>query len=144
MPYPNKPNITRGTTATPVGVTNWNLFVTNINLMGSDLNTRFSYRLLPYGQVKTFPVGATQPSVSVGNEFRTSNTATTTLKYFKNAVTGQVIAISFADNKTWVRSTTAQIRLQGGINFKASVYDSITLRYEKTGIWVEKSRSLNS
>ncbi len=144
MPYPNKPNITRGTTATPVGVTNWNLFVTNINLMGSDLNTRFTYRLLPYGKIRTFTAGITQPSVSVGNEFRTSNTATTILKYFKNAVTGQVIAISFADSKTWVQSSTAQIRLQGGLDFKASLYDALTLRYERSGIWVEKSRSLNT
>ncbi len=144
MPYPNNPNISLGTKATPVSVTNWNTFVSNINHIGSDLSVRFANRLLPYGQVRTFTAGITQPSVSVGNEFRTSNTATTVLKYFKNAVTGQVIAISFADSKTWVQSSTAQIRLQGGLDFKASVYDALTLRYERSGIWVEKSRSLNT
>jgi len=90
----------------------------------------------------TFTDGDTTPSVAGYRVWLTANTGATVITDFDGPYDGKEILIVFRDNTTTIVNN-ANIFLQGGANFNATIDDTMKLVYV-TGLgWFEDSRSVN-
>lgn len=101
--------------------------------------------IIPSGRIRlntaNFINGDTTPLVSGGNVFGAVNTAPTNITTFDGGTMGQPIIIIMGNaNTTFVNGAT--LRLQGGINWNATILDTLSL-INAAGVWYETSRSAN-
>lgn len=87
----------------------------------------------------TFIDADTSPSVINGTNFKTANTAATTITTFDDAQTGQEILLVFTDANTTVAETD-NIKLSAA--FTSTADDTMRLIFDGTS-WFELSRSVN-
>ncbi len=108
-------------------------------------------RLEQYG-INTLVEGSPTPSVRAydgtysyrGKVWFVGGTTTYTITNFLNGGTGQELVLIFDTMSPIVTiQNNSNIKLQGGVDFIGTRYDTITLIYTGS-VWVEQSRSLNS
>jgi hypothetical protein len=82
-----------------------------------------------------------EPNVAGLNLYSLGNTIGTTITNFTNGVTFQPVTLYFTNNLTTISSNNS-IRLQSGITFSGTTFDTLRLLYTGNE-WVELSRSVN-
>lgn len=90
---------------------------------------------------KTLTDNDTTPSILGAGNWLASNSSSTSITDFDDAVDGDRIEIEFTNANTTIVDG-ATIQLAGGANFVGSADDILTLRY-RDGVWREVSRSVN-
>jgi len=114
---------------------NRNLVVGGTGAFTSDLHTATR---IYNDTITTFANGATTPSISGNNVFKTGNAGLTTITNFTNGVTSQGIKIIFGDANTTIQNN-ANIILNGGIDALGVVNATMTFTNDG-GVWKEVTR----
>jgi len=92
-------------------------------------------------KIGTYTQGTTTPSVSNVSFMIISNSSSTTISNFTNAVDGQILTLLFTDSNTTINRVNAY--LLNGANYTSGPNDTIKLIYS-SGLWYEISRSSNA
>jgi len=91
--------------------------------------------------IGTYVDGTVAPYIGATHYLHIANTNATTITGLDSGYEGQIVTLSFADNKsTYDRSNSV---LAGGANFVSTQYDTLVL-IKHGALWYEISRSVNS
>ena len=91
----------------------------------------------------TYTQGDTTPTVLGVSHMYVTNTVSTSITNFTNAVNGQILTLIFNDSNTTITRNNAY--LFGGLNFTSTANDTLTLIYSApNSSWYEVCRSLNA